>query len=310
MSEQQLFEEIIEFPDSDYQRRYDNLVGLNDVKERLIKESEILLNPTLLEQWSKGKHGKVVPLLKIFDDRHSLFIFAGDVGTGKTTLAETFGDQLAREGGLNIFLYRLSLGTRGSGAVGEMTRLISAAFAEVKEFAKKIKPSHGKYSSACILLIDEADSLAQSRELDQMHHEDRAGVNALIQGVDSITKAHLPVITVMCTNRLKAIDPALKRRAAATFEFSRPSEEQRLHLFKTFLADTGISDEELLSVAKMTGATEQRSYGYTFSDITQKVLPSVLLDAYPQSAINIEILKGVLERTPPTVPFNEYKEAQ
>ena len=33
---------------------------------------------------------------------------------------------------------------------------------------------------AVILLVDEADALAQSREAAQMHHEDRAGVNAFL----------------------------------------------------------------------------------------------------------------------------------
>ena len=45
--------------------------------------------------------------------------------------------------------------------------------------------------------------MAQSRELGQMHHEDRAGVNALIRGVDYL---------VMCTNRLEALDHAVPIR--------------------------------------------------------------------------------------------------
>lgn len=308
MSDLKLFENIIEFPDTDSQRRYEDLVGLDKTKARLIKEAEILLNYDLLVSWSKKQHGKVISLLKVFKDRYPLFIFAGDVGTGKSTLAETFGDQLSRQNKLNIVLYQLSLSTRGSGAVGEMTQLVSAAFDEVKEYAKKLKKKNNKYSSSCILLIDEADALAQSRELEQMHHEDRAGVNALIRGIDSLIKNHLPVIVVMCTNRLGAIDPAIRRRSASTFIFDRPDENQRLILFKKFMTDIDISEEDFHLLATMTGKNAQRNYGYTYSDITQKVFPLTLLNAFPDKPIDLTIIKETIKSITPTAPFNEYKE--
>lgn len=70
-----------------------------------------------------------------------------------------------------------------------------------------------------MLLIDEADALAQSRENAQMHHEDRAGVNAFIRGIDRIANQKLPAAVLMCTNRLKALDPAVQRRAAEVLTF-------------------------------------------------------------------------------------------
>ncbi len=299
---QQFFDEVIEYPDAEAGNRYESLVGLDLIKERLFKESQILLNPESLEEWSKKVHGAVIPLAKVFKNRNSLFIFAGDVGTGKTTLAESFGNNLAMKNKINITLFKLSLNTRGGGAVGEMTRLISLAFQEVKEYASPFKKSKKAY---CILFIDEADALAQSRELDQMHHEDRAGVNALIRGIDSITKDNLPILTVMSTNRLKAFDPAVRRRAAGIFEFNRPSEEQRLLLIQTHLNGTGISPEQMKELAVLMGEDDNRGFGYTYSDITQNVLPSLVLDAYPDQAITYEKFKETLQRTPPTPPFGE-----
>ena len=73
-----------------------------------------------------------------------------------------------------------------------------------------------------VLVIDEADALAQSREMAQMHHEDRAGVNALIRGIDELAGRRLPIAVVLCTNRPDAIDPAVRRRAAEIFRFERP----------------------------------------------------------------------------------------
>jgi AAA+ superfamily predicted ATPase len=60
-----------------------------------------------------------------------------------------------------------------------------------------------------------------------MHHEDRAGVNAFIRGIDRIANEKLPAAVIMCTNRLSALHPAVRRRAAEVLSLSRPAEEQR-----------------------------------------------------------------------------------
>ena len=167
-----LFEAIIELPNSNAAKRFSQLVGLDDIKQHLVKEARILINPHLLEEWSQKHYKGSVALVRAFEDRSSLFVFAGDVGTGKTELAETFGDQIARLEKISVILYRLSLSTRGTGAVGEMTKLVSMAFREVTEAARGAVSKSGKPKTAIILLVDEADALAQSRELNQMHHED------------------------------------------------------------------------------------------------------------------------------------------
>jgi AAA+ superfamily predicted ATPase len=299
----ELFETITEFPSAQAGRRFAALVGLDDFKDRLLKEARLLLDPGLLNEWSQRHHRTVLPLVETFQDRPPLFLFAGDVGTGKTALAESFGDPLAREARVAVTLYRLSLSTRGTGAVGEMTRLLASAFAEVRAAAQASRSASGKASTAVILLIDEADALAQSREFAQMHHEDRAGVNALIRGVDDLAAGRLPAIVVMCTNRLHAIDPAIRRRAAATFEFCRPSEAQRAVVLRSALAHAGISESELQALAKATGSTGDRQYGYTYSDLTQRLLPALALAAFPDRPITFRMAQEIVARTAPTPPF-------
>ncbi len=297
-----IFEEVKEFPDPDARRRFAGLVGLDEAKDRLLKESRLILDPDALATWSKKHHGCQLPLIDTFRDRPGLFLFAGDVGTGKTVLAETFGDAVARGADIPVTLYSLSLTARGTGAVGEMTSLLAGAFDEVKNAARKAV-SRGKVNSAVILLIDEADAIAQSRELAQMHHEDRAGVNAVIRGVDDLSGNRLPALVVMCTNRLDAIDPALRRRAAATFQFDRPTEEQRAAVLRAALADSGISEQHILALAKATGPTKARVYGHTYSDLTQRFIPGLVFDAFPDKPITVELARAVLEKTPPTPPF-------
>lgn len=297
-----LFDDIVSFPDPDMHDRYQALVGLDKMKERIEKEAEALLRPDLLEKWSKEKHGSRLAALDLICRRPPLFIFAGDVGTGKTELATTFGDRLARMTHLSVELFPLSLRARGSGAVGEMTRLISDAFRHLKAHYPKTATGK-KTTAAAILLIDEADALAQSRELAQMHHEDRAGVNALIRGIDDIAAAKLPCLTIMCSNRLNSLDPAVRRRAAAVFEFTRPTLEFRMALLTTQLAGVDLSKADIDAIAVELGESKGRKYGHTFSDITQRFIPSLVLAAYPSRKISREIALEVILATPPTPPF-------
>ena len=299
-----LFDDVISFPDPEIHDRYQALVGLDEMKQRLEREAEALLRPDLLEKWSRDNYGSRLAALDLVCRRPPLFIFAGDVGIGKTELATTFGDRLARAAHLSVELFPLSLRARGSGAVGEMTRLISEAFKHLKSHCPR-NANGKKPASAAILLIDEADALAQSRELAQMHHEDRAGVNALIRGIDDIAAARLPCLTVMCTNRLNSIDPAIRRRAAAVFEFNRPTLEFRRRLLTTQLAGAGLSKSDIDAIASQLGESKSRNYGYTFSDITQRFIPSLLLSAYPSQKISRELALQIIETNPPTPPFKE-----
>jgi AAA+ superfamily predicted ATPase len=299
----ELFDEVIDLPDPNAQRRYASLVGLDDVKAQIHKQARILLKPSLLDTWAKKHHGAAIALADVVRDRPPLFIFGGDVGTGKTTLAETFGDQIARMERLpgGVRLMRLSLNARGSGTVGEMTRLITRAFAAVEEQAPIVDP--GDASQAVILLIDEADALAQSREADQMHHEDRAGVNALIRGIDTISTQRRPVITVLCTNRLDALDPAIRRRAFGEFAFARPAAAMRTALLAQIFEGISFDTKQIAELAQLTGENG-RGYGFTYSDLTGRLASAVLLDAFPDKPVSFEDVLAVLERVPPTPPFN------
>lgn len=298
-----LFTDITELPNPDARDRYAQLVGLDSIKERLEKRARLLLNPGRLEEWSRHHHGRRIALIDSLSTAAPLFIFAGDVGTGKTALAETFGDRIAREEKIAVTLYRLSLSARGSGAVGEMTKLLGAAFSHVRAEATKTIGRNGHARAATVLLIDEADALAQSRELGQMHHEDRAGVNALIRGIDDLAATKAPGVVVMCTNRLDAIDPAVRRRAAEIFEFRRPDFDQRLAVLSNALADAGLSDKELRTLAELTGAGPDGRPGYTYSDLRQRLLPSILIDAFPERAVTFEQARRVAEQLVPTPPF-------
>lgn len=236
-----------------------------------------------------------------------LVILAGDVGAGKTELAESVGDAVARQEKIDVTLFPLSLATRGSGMVGEMTQLLSAAFdSAIREAAKLSRGGDRKATGAVILLIDEGDSLTESRQNQHMHHEDRAGVNTFIRGVDQIAQKRLPLAVILCTNRLTAIDPAVRRRAAEVFEFGRPSPEQRRTVLGQPLQEIGFSDKEIDAVVQMTGAsTPGGGIGFAFSDLTQRLIPALVLDAYPDRRITFSRAVELIGRMRPTPPFGQ-----
>lgn len=299
----ELFERRQEYPRPDARRRYASLVGIDDAKAALVKILGVCIDRSGVTEWWSKQHGETGKLLGAVIDRPPLVILAGDVGTGKTALAESVGDEVARRHNIGITLFPLSLASRGVGRVGEMTRLISAAFDLALQEAEKKAGKNGKPSGGVILLIDEADALAQSRELAQMHHEDRAGVNAFIRGVDRVSQAHAPMAVIMCTNRLSAIDPAIRRRAAEVIEFSRPNIAQRKAALSP-LEDAGFSDEQIAKIAEVTGENG-KGYGATYSDIVQRLMPAVILDAYPDSSVRFERALDIASQMKPTPPFRQ-----
>ena len=300
----ELFERRITYPDFEIRERLASLVGLDSHKRRLQKILGLLVNPAKLKSWIDSYHPDAVGVLNPVLRRPPLVVLAGDVGCGKSELAETIGDAVAREEDVNLILFPMSLSTRGQGRVGEMTQLLSAAFDYTIEEANKYKVNTGKSRSAVILLVDEADALAQTREASQMHHEDRAGVNAFIRGVDRLGNGKLPAAVIMCTNRLNALDPAVRRRAADILTFSRPDDMQRLSVLEQPLKQMGFSEPQIRDMVDATGLGKD-GYGFTFSDLTQRLLPAVVLDAYPNGPVDPNRALAVAREMRATAPFQE-----
>lgn len=303
-----LFERPITYPDPEPQERLARLVGLDEQKARLTKILGLLVNPAGLEAWAKEHHPGADGILKLVLSRPPLVVLAGDVGSGKSELAEAVGDAVARQERIEITLFPLSLSARGQGRVGEMTQLLSAAFDHTVEEANRIKGNGGPSRGAVILLVDEADALAQSREASQMHHEDRAGVNAFIRGVDRLGNGRLPAAVIMCTNRLSALDPAVRRRAADILTFVRPDATQRHAVLGPPLKQLGFTPPEIDAIVAATGTGAGQnggSYGFTFSDLTQRLLPAIVLDAYPLGAVGPARALDIAKVMAPTAPFQD-----
>ena len=90
----ELFERRMMYPDVDAMDRLAHLVGIDDHKMRLAKLLGILVNLDGLKAWGKKHHPAAGDLLHLVSRRPPLVVLAGDVGSGKSELAETIGDQV------------------------------------------------------------------------------------------------------------------------------------------------------------------------------------------------------------------------
>jgi len=302
-----LFEPALVCPDPDLKDRYSTLVGLDQHKDELLKNLSALINPFALQEWINRFYPSAESVIEIMTRRPPLIILEGDVGTGKSELATTIGDALSRKLNVGITTLPLSLSTRGQGLVGEMTKLLNEAFEQVIQLSTPLKAADGCPKGAVIMLVDEADALAQSRESNQMHHEDKAGVNAFIRGIDRIGNSRIPAAVIMCSNRMDSLDPAIKRRAALILQFRRPEKSQRREVLQKPLSELGFNENEIEKIVQLTGKTETREYGFTYSDLRQRLVPSIVFDAFPEDEVNTDNAVSITESIAATPPFTEQK---
>jgi hypothetical protein len=71
------------------------------------------------------------------------------------------------------------------------------------------------------------------------------------------------------------------------------------------LTELGFSPAQIEQVITATGPRSQPRYGFTFSDLTQRLLPGIVLDAYPAKAVTPARAIEIAKNLEPTPPFEE-----
>jgi hypothetical protein len=88
--------------------------------------------------------------------------------------------------------------------------------------------------------------------------------------------------------------------------FARPSDEQRRFVLSSRLEPIGLSPQHVDALVAATGAQRGgRDFGFTFSDLTQRLLPGIVLDAYPSKAIDGARAVQIARAMAPTPPFRD-----
>lgn len=271
-------------PHKDYFHRFDQLLGLDDQKAQLLQSLKLIFDEKGAEKWLKRHHSKGLGFLSAGLRPSPLILLSGEVGCGKTELAQTIGSPLARSlGGETVLTFETPSDIRGIGHVGELSARIKATFESARN---KLR---GK--EVGILIVDEADDLATSRGQVQAHHEDRAGVDVLIKEIDRIERDKVPLAVILITNRADALDPAILRRATTQLIFSRPNREVLSELIARTFEGVGLSSKD---VETITQACQSKPIAFTYSDILKRLTHACLIEGLvSDSAIS---LKMILEK--------------
>jgi hypothetical protein len=93
--------------------------------------------------------------------------------------------------------------------------------------------------------------------------------------------------------------------AAEIFEFRRPNEAQRRAVIEQPLTELGLKKTQIDQIVELTGARDKKAIGFTFSDLTQRLLPTLILDAYPDRPVTFERTVQLLANMKPTPAFRD-----
>jgi transitional endoplasmic reticulum ATPase len=235
---------------------YEDIGGLSDEIKKIREMVEIPI-----------KHPEIFQKLGIEPPKGVLL--HGPPGTGKTLLAKA----VANESEANFIL--LNGPEVMSKFYGESEKKIRQIF----EDAEKNSPS--------IIFIDEIDAIAPKRE-DVSGEVERRVVSQILTMMDGL-KSRGRVIVIGATNRVNAIDPALRRpgRFDREIEINVPSKEGRLSVLKIHTRDIPLTkDVNLNELASKThgfvGADLEALAKEAAMNVLRKFLPQLKLDGEEQ----------------------------
>jgi len=258
----------VQHPKQEAKKVYDSLIALDYHKSELLRNLQLLLDPSKVDNWKSKHHSGGLNILQLLSGNTPLIVLSGDVGCGKTALAQSIGTPLADLLESKIIVLETPSNIRGSGMVGEISNRITEAFELAK--AKVRANNYG------ILIIDEADDIATSRSQNQAHHEDRAGLNVLIKQIDLLKRENVNLAVILITNRMEVLDPAVRRRASLHLKFERPKNEDLMDVFGYILEGTEYDQKEL---AGLVGQLSKADIPYSFSDLIQRAGKQALFKA-------------------------------
>lgn len=221
---------------------FDDVAGIDEVKEELVEIVDFLKNPRKYEQI-----GARIP-------RGVLLV--GAPGTGKTLLAKA----VAGEAGVPFF--------HASGSEFE-EMLVGAGASRVRDLFAKAKKA-----APCIVFIDEIDAVAKKRGTVLHAGNGEQTLNQILVEMDGL-EGRENVIVLAATNRPDVLDPAILRpgRFDRNIVVSMPDYEGRLKIMKVHAKNKKFDKSANLdTIAKKT-------IGYSGADLENLLNEAAIMAA-------------------------------
>lgn len=174
-------------------------------------------------------------------------IFFGAPGTGKTLLARSVANEINAQ-----FFY-----INGPEVVGTFS-------GQTEENLRRIF-GEAAFKTPSIVFIDELDAIAPARRTATTLSDSRA-VTQLLALMDGLKRAE-GVMVIGTTNRIEAIEPALRRAGRFDKEiyFPSPGFEAREEILRVHTRDMPLSDDALAALPEIA----RQAYGYVGADLME-----------------------------------------
>jgi SpoVK/Ycf46/Vps4 family AAA+-type ATPase len=278
-------------------KQYAQLIGIDDQKQQLLSNLELIMNPKSLDSWQKKFHPDGLAMLDYGLKLSRLIILSGDVGCGKSELAGCIGSKLSEKlDDSEVYVFHAPSDLRGTGMVGQLSARITALFETAK--------SNKKYKYA-LIVIDEADDVTNSRENDQQHHEDRSGVNALIKELDGLNNESTEIAVIFISNRLNTFDPAIMRRSAMEIHFNRPNEPGIRDILNCIAGGIDMNDAQVNQLVKSCLAKKPL---FTYSDFFKRIgIKNVVRSKTENRPLCFDDFLKSIETTVPSPQFKQHE---